>query len=110
VVYDIFSDPFIFFTVKNIKIERSLLETEVVWSLIVQDINGDGVKDIFPSGHDKKEEIYYGGDLSSPHGFRSEIFAYGADRHSCTADDFDLNGLADIYCSRGAQQGKEKNK
>lgn len=74
---------------------------ENVYNLLVADLNDDGVKDIFPHGHDPEDKAYLLPGLSTLSGLETFF-----DRHGCDSSDIDLDGDADIYCAHGARRGE----
>jgi len=78
------------------------LETSRAWGSVVADFNADGHDDIFITGHDEDDRIWYW----SPAGYRPSPQALDwVDRHDCDAADFNLDGRIDIYCAVGADKG-----
>lgn len=70
------------------------------WDLQVGRIDGDAVPDLLVADHDRIQvwlnrrpglEAGFGRNMSDPHG--------------CAIGDVDGNGLADIYCTQGAERG-----
>jgi hypothetical protein len=78
------------------------IETSKAWSSLVADFNNDGHDDIFITGHDEHDRIWYGTES----GYVPSAFEFvWVDRHACSAADFNLDGLLDIYCTVGANRG-----
>lgn len=78
------------------------LETSRAWGVVVADFNGDGQDDLFITGHDADDRIWYrSGDAYVP---AAQVFDW-VDRHDCDAADVDGNGRLDLYCAVGAGRG-----
>jgi hypothetical protein len=75
------------------------------FSAAVADINGDGWPDIFVARHWHPANLY----LNNKNGTFSpadvSYFKSITDRHDCHVADFSNDGLADIFCSVGADRG-----
>jgi hypothetical protein len=70
------------------------------WDVAKADLTGDGAQDLIVSYHSRT--IFYAnrGDT-----FEILFSQDKGDVHGCAAADVDLNGLLDVYCTRGAQHG-----
>jgi hypothetical protein len=79
-----------------------LIETSKAWGSVVADFNRDGHDDIFITGHDSNDRVWYW----TPSGYTpsSQVLRY-VDRHDCDAADVNLDGLLDMYCAVGAEKG-----
>jgi hypothetical protein len=81
------------------------------YTIIVRDMNVDGWPDLFIGRHGM-EAVQYLNEVVDGEPVRfvrsatliDEIH-HRNDRHGCAAADVDLDGLADIYCAKGAQKG-----
>lgn len=82
--------------------EATLLEISRAWGLVVADFDNDGHDDLFISGHDTNDRIWYW--TASGHVAGAQVFPY-TDRHDCDAADVDRNGRLDLYCAVGARHG-----
>jgi FG-GAP-like repeat len=79
------------------------IETAKAWGSVVADFNGDGHDDIFITGHDTDDRIWYW----TPNGYvPSAQTLVWVDRHDCDAADFDRDGRLDMYCAVGAERGE----
>lgn len=74
---------------------------ELVYGLLVSDLNGDNILDIFPHGHDSEDRAYLLPSLNETNGLNTPF-----DRHLCDASDIDQDGDADIFCAHGARKGE----
>ena len=81
--------------------EYVLSSNEQVYGLLIADLNGDKIQDIFPHGHDKEDETIFMPSLARSNGLRTPM-----DRHGCTANDIDLDKDIDIFCAYGARKGE----
>ncbi len=82
--------------------QASYLEYSKGWGSIVADFDGDGHDDLYVTGHDRDDRIWYWtptGYLPGP-----QVLPY-VDRHACVAADVNRDGLLDMYCAIGAEKG-----
>jgi hypothetical protein len=70
------------------------------WDVAKADLTGDGVPDLIVSYHSRT--VFY---TNRGNAFEELFSQDGGDVHGCAAADVDLNGLLDVYCTRGAQHG-----
>ncbi|MBI5271626.1 MAG: VCBS repeat-containing protein [Burkholderiales bacterium] len=78
------------------------LETSKAWGVVVADFNNDGKDDLFITGHDAADRIWYRvGEGYVP---SAQVFDW-VDRHDCDAADVDGNGRLDLYCAVGGGRG-----
>lgn len=80
----------------------TFLEYSKGWGAVVADFDRDGHDDIFITGHDRDDRIWYWtptGHVPGP-----QVLPF-LDRHGCTAADADRNGQVDLYCAIGAVKG-----
>lgn len=78
------------------------IESSKAWGSVVADFNGDGHDDIFITGHDQDDRIWYW----SANGYQpSSQTLVWVDRHDCAAADFNRDGRIDMYCAVGAERG-----
>jgi len=82
--------------------QATFLEASRAWGVVVADFNGDGRDDLFISGHDSDDRIWYATDEGYLPG--EQAFDW-VDRHDCDAADFDRNGRLDLYCAVGGGKG-----
>jgi hypothetical protein len=82
--------------------QATYLETSRAWGAVVADFNGDGRDDLFISGHDSDDRIWYATDGGYVPG--DQVFDW-VDRHDCDAADVDRNGRLDLYCAVGGGKG-----
>ncbi len=85
-----------------------VIEHSLVVSSAIYDYNNDGHDDLFVTGHDKQDRIWYW----SPQGYvpsGNVLATRWGDRHGCQAADVNNDNLADIYCMNGASLG-DRNK
>jgi len=78
------------------------IENSKAWGSVVADFNRDGHDDIYITGHDEDDRIWYW----SPAGYvpSAQVFEW-VDRHDCDAADFNRDGYLDIFCAVGADRG-----
>jgi len=79
-----------------------LIERAKAWGSATADYNGDGHQDIFVTGHDPNDRIWYWttkGYIAS-----KQVFP-DVDRHACTTADVNGDGRIDLYCAVGADKG-----
>ncbi len=81
----------------------TLVEVSKAWGSVVADFNRDGHDDIFITGHDTDDRIWYW----TPKGYvpAAQAFVW-VDRHDCDAADINQDGLLDLYCAIGADRGQ----
>jgi len=80
----------------------TLLETSRMWGMVVADFDNDGHDDIFNCGHDANDRIWYW----TAGGYQPSSFVFAnSDRHDCDAADVNGDGLLDLFCAVGAQEG-----
>jgi hypothetical protein len=78
------------------------LETSKAWGTLVADFNGDGHDDLFVTGHDSDDRIWYW----TPAGYVPAGWTLPwQDRHACTVGDVNQDGLLDFYCQIGGEKG-----
>ena len=78
------------------------IENSKAWGSVVADFNNDGHDDIFITGHDTDDRIWYW----TAAGYKpSEQVLVWVDRHDCSAADFNRDGRMDLYCAVGAERG-----
>ncbi len=82
--------------------QATWLEYSKGWSSIVADFNRDGHDEVYNTGHDRDDRIWYW----SPTGYvpGPQVMPY-VDRHACVAADVNQDGLLDMYCAIGADKG-----
>ena len=82
---------------------EQLLEVSRAWGMVVADFNGDGHDDLYVTGHDPNDRIWYW----TPTGHSPSAFVFSlSDRHDCDAADVNGDGLLDLYCAVGALEGR----
>jgi hypothetical protein len=80
----------------------TFIETSKAWGSVVADFNNDGHDDIFITGHDRDDRIWYW----TATGYEPSVQALvWVDRHDCDAADFNRDGRIDLYCAVGAERG-----
>ena len=82
--------------------QATWLEYSKGWSSVVADFDRDGHDEVYNTGHDRDDRIWYWtptGYIPGPH-----IMPY-VDRHACVAADVNQDGLLDLYCAIGADKG-----
>jgi hypothetical protein len=78
------------------------LENSKAWGSLVADFNGDGHQDIFVTGHDSDDRIWYW----TPSGYVPAGWTLPwQDRHACAVADVNQDGLLDFYCQIGGEKG-----
>jgi len=75
------------------------------FSAAVADINGDGRPDIFIARHWHPANLWLNNQNGTFGPADVSYFQSITDRHDCQAADFNKDGLADIFCSVGANRG-----
>jgi hypothetical protein len=89
-------------------------ETTSSYTVVVRDVDDDGWDDLFIGHHGHLGELFmneHSGQVST--GFSSVATFYDSihqrrDRHGCTIDDVNLDGLDDIFCAKGARSGTSR--
>lgn len=82
--------------------DYTYLETSKAWGTAVADYNGDGHDDIFITGHDTDDRIWYW----TPSGYEPAAWHLpSVDRHDCSPADVNLDGRMDFFCAVGAEGG-----
>lgn len=87
------------------KYSVTLIENSKAWATAIADYNGDGHDDIFISGHDPNDRIWYWTSAGYVASSQSLELPVHSDRHDCSPADVDLDGRIDFYCSVGAAKG-----
>jgi hypothetical protein len=78
------------------------LEFSKAWGSVVADFNKDGHDDIFVTGHDSDDRIWYW----TPTGYVPAGWTLPwQDRHACTVADVNKDGLLDMFCAIGGEKG-----
>jgi len=78
------------------------IERSKGWGSATADFNGDGHQDIFVTGHDATDRIWYW----SPQGYKASAQLFPpVDRHDCAPADVNGDGRMDLYCAVGAERG-----
>lgn len=79
------------------------LEWSEGWGSAIADYDNDGLQDLFVTGHDANDRIWFDG----PSGFQPGplLRTDFVDRHDCDAADIDGDGWVDMYCEIGAEKG-----
>jgi hypothetical protein len=75
------------------------------FSAAVGDFNGDGWPDIFIARHWHPADLWLNNQDGTFTQADAAYFAQIKDRHDCLAADFNQDGLADMFCSVGADRG-----
>jgi FG-GAP-like repeat len=88
--------------VRDIGSSLGLPTSTTSWDVVTGDLTGDGVPDLVVSYHDRI--TFYANQTDALVAIFSDS-AEGEDPHGCAAADVDGNGLADVYCTRGAGSG-----
>ena len=87
--------------------EAQFLENSRDWGMAVADYDNDGHQDLFITGHDPNDRIWYW----TPSGYVPSAFVFpDSDRHDCDAADVDSDGLLDLYCAVGALEGRGRGR
>ena len=90
------------FVAAHAQYHARFIETSKAWGSAVADFNNDGHDDIFITGHDTDDRIWYW----TPGGYKpSEQILVWVDRHDCQPADFNRDGRMDMYCAVGADRG-----
>jgi hypothetical protein len=82
--------------------QATYLEFSKGWGSIVADFDRDGHDEIYVTGHDRDDRIWYwtpSGYLPGP-----QVLPY-VDRHACAAADVNRDGMLDFFCEIGAEKG-----
>ena len=83
--------------------DARFLEVSRDWGMAVADYDNDGHQDLFITGHDPNDRIWYW----TAAGYVPSAFVFpNSDRHDCDAADVDGDGLPDLYCAVGADEGR----
>jgi hypothetical protein len=78
------------------------LESSKGWGAVVADFDGDGHDDLFVTGHDRDDRLWFATPTGHVPGRQVLPFV---DRHACAAADVNRDGRLDLYCAVGAVQG-----
>jgi len=70
------------------------------WDLVVGRVDGDAVPDLVIADHDRVQVL-----LNRRPGLEPGLLRDMSDPHGCALGDVDGNGLNDLYCTQGAEQG-----
>src|SRR3954470_8674944 len=72
------------------------LESSKGWGAVVADFDRDGRDDLFVTGHDRDDRLWF----ASPTGYvpGRQVLPF-VDRHACAAADVDRDGRLDLYCA-----------
>ncbi|MGM9486638.1 FG-GAP repeat domain-containing protein [Ideonella sp. YS5] len=90
------------FVAAHAQYNARFIETSKAWGSAVADFNNDGHDDIFITGHDTDDRIWYW----TAAGYKpSEQVLVWVDRHDCAPADFNRDGRMDLYCAVGAVKG-----
>jgi hypothetical protein len=90
------------FVAAHAQYNARFIESSKAWGSAVADFNNDGHDDIFVTGHDTDDRIWYW----TPGGYKpSEQILVWVDRHDCQPADFNRDGRMDMYCAVGAERG-----
>lgn len=90
-----------------------LIERSKAWGSATADYNRDGHDDLFITGHDFYDDrIWYWTGSPSGSGYEKApwVFTIEVDRHDCDPADVDGDGLIDLYCAVGGEQGQSTDK
>lgn len=79
------------------------IESSKAWGSVVADFNGDGHDDIFITGHDQDDRIWYWTSTGYQPSPQTLVWV---DRHDCDAADVNRDGRLDMYCGVGADRGQ----
>jgi hypothetical protein len=82
--------------------QATWLEYSKGWGVIVADFDRDGRDDLYVTGHDRDDRIWYATPTGHVPGPQVQPYL---DRHACAAADVDRDGLLDFYCAIGAEKG-----
>lgn len=83
----------------------TLIEISKAWGSAIADFNNDGHDDIYITGHDPNDRIWYWtrkGYKPSKQGLELPVHS---DRHDCAPSDVNRDGRVDFYCTVGAGKG-----
>lgn len=83
------------------------LDTSRMWGTANADYNNDGHDDVFITGHDDEDRIWYWtptGYTPSTQRLKDQEPGW-IDRHDCDAADVNKDGMLDFYCAIGGQKG-----
>jgi len=80
----------------------TFIEFSKGWGAVAADFDRDGHDDLYVTGHDRDDRIWFW----TPTGYvpGPQVLPF-LDRHGCTAADVDRDGRMDLYCAIGAVKG-----